>query len=82
CAGVPVAASRVGGLLSIIEDGKTGLFFDPGKEDQIVLSIERLLDDRELVKKINSRAKIALFEKFTSEKMADDTLKAYKACLK
>jgi D-inositol-3-phosphate glycosyltransferase len=43
--GVPVVATGVGGLLNLIEDGKTG-FLVPGRDlDQFVRFTERLLGD-------------------------------------
>ena len=33
--GVPVLSAELGGMLSIVEDGKTGLFFEAGNIDQL-----------------------------------------------
>jgi len=45
---IPVIASRVGGIPDIIEDGKNGLLFDPSSVQQLVQSIERIVDDPSL----------------------------------
>ncbi len=47
-AGVPVVASRTGGIVEVVEDGVTGLLVEPGDTDGLARAIERLLDDREL----------------------------------
>lgn len=43
--GVPVIASRVGGMPEIVEDGKTGLLFEAGQRDQLAGMLGRLLAD-------------------------------------
>jgi glycosyltransferase involved in cell wall biosynthesis len=45
-AGVPVIASRVGGVPELIEDGVNGLLFPPGDEAALVAGLCRLLGDR------------------------------------
>lgn len=48
--GVPVAASAVGGIPDLVEDGKEGLLFSPGKPEEIaraVLSVFEKEQDRE-----------------------------------
>lgn len=43
--GVPVVASRVGGVPEMIEQGVTGLLFEPGDDGGLVSALERLLTD-------------------------------------
>jgi glycosyltransferase involved in cell wall biosynthesis len=45
--GTPVIATRVGGLPSAIDDGRTGVLCAPGDTDALVGAIERLADRRE-----------------------------------
>jgi glycosyltransferase involved in cell wall biosynthesis len=40
--GLPVLASRLGGLSEIVDDGKNGLLFDAGDAAQLVACLERL----------------------------------------
>ena len=44
-AGCAVAATRVGGIPDIIDDGRTGLLFEPGDPDAFADAVIRLLDD-------------------------------------
>jgi len=39
--GVPVAASRIGSLPHIVDDGKNGVLFDPGNADDLVAVVKR-----------------------------------------
>ena len=41
----PVVAARIGGLPYIVEDGQSGLLFEPGKADQLAKQVERLAND-------------------------------------
>lgn len=47
-AGVPVVASRVGGIPELVTDGVTGLLVPPGDPAALAAGIHRLLDDAEL----------------------------------
>jgi predicted O-methyltransferase YrrM len=47
-AGLPVVASRIGGLPFTVADGATGLLCEPGDPDDLARKLETLLDDPEL----------------------------------
>ena len=44
-AGVPVVASRIGGLADLIEHGRNGLLFEPGNVDALATALHALIDD-------------------------------------
>jgi glycosyltransferase involved in cell wall biosynthesis len=46
-AGVPVVASRIGAVPSVVEDGETGLLAGVGDAEQWMTALARLLDDGE-----------------------------------
>ena len=46
--GLPCAASARGGIPSMLEDGVTGLLFDPERVEDIAGAVSRLLADRPL----------------------------------
>lgn len=45
--GVPVVASRVGGLPEVVADGETGLLVPPGDEEALVTAMRTLLTDEQ-----------------------------------
>ena len=47
-AGVPVVAAKVGGVPDLIEDGKTGLLFDPLDAVGMAGAVEKLLEQPSL----------------------------------
>lgn len=49
-AGLPVVASRAGGLPEAIEDNETGLLVDPGNPGALARALLRLIDDRRLAR--------------------------------
>ena len=50
--GVPVVASRVGGIPELVEDGRNGLLFEAGDEAGLTACLEKLLKDRTLCEKL------------------------------
>jgi glycosyltransferase involved in cell wall biosynthesis len=46
--GIPVIASRIGGLPFLVEDGVTGTLFEPGNPDELVHQIRRLWENTAL----------------------------------
>jgi glycosyltransferase involved in cell wall biosynthesis len=47
-ANVPVVASRLGPMADAVEDGVTGLLFDPGDAEGLSRCLRRLLEDARL----------------------------------
>jgi glycosyltransferase involved in cell wall biosynthesis len=43
--GVPVCASRIGGLADIVRHGETGFLFTPGDAEELAAQLNTLLDD-------------------------------------
>lgn len=53
----PVIASNVAGMSQIIEHGKDGLLFEPGNISELTNVIKELLDNRDILGKLSSKAK-------------------------
>jgi glycosyltransferase involved in cell wall biosynthesis len=50
--GVPVIATRVGGIPDLVKDGETGLLVEPGSVDELTRGIRKLIEDDDLRKKL------------------------------
>jgi glycosyltransferase involved in cell wall biosynthesis len=48
-AGVPVVASRIGGIPEVVDDGRNGLLFEPGDTGDLFRILSRLVDEAELL---------------------------------
>jgi glycosyltransferase involved in cell wall biosynthesis len=79
-AGVPVLASRVGGLLEVIEDGQSGVFTgnDPVA---IARAMMGLLEDPGLRRRLGAQARRRVCEKFSVAAMVRGTLDVYREVL-
>jgi glycosyltransferase involved in cell wall biosynthesis len=56
-AGLPIVATRVGGIPEALQNGAAGLLVDPGRPDAIALAIERLAGDGELRARLSAAAR-------------------------
>lgn len=75
--GVPVVATRVGGILTIIDDRATGMLVPPADPAALSGAIAELLDNPALRDGIVGKAKRQVAEKFSLEAMAQKTLELY-----
>jgi glycosyltransferase involved in cell wall biosynthesis len=71
--GIPVIASRIGGLPYTVTDGATGLLLEPGDPADLARKITRLLDDPEL----RQRMGLAGRKRFEEEFVWEDVIKRY-----
>lgn len=68
-AGLPVVASRIGGLPEVIEDGKTGILCPPGDSAAIGEALIRLLSDPVQAAAMGRAGRERFESKFTSKEM-------------
>ena len=68
-AGLPVIASAVGGLLDLIQDGRTGILVQPGDPDDLAAALRRLLADPPRAARIGAAAKAEAAQRFSFERM-------------
>jgi len=79
--GVPVVATKVGGVIDIIEDGKNGLLVPPADHKSMADAIMRIYEDTQLAQRLAENAYIKIKEKYTVELMVKNTLDVYRDAL-
>ncbi len=75
--GVPLVATRVGGLAEIVRHGENGLVANPGDPVSLAEQIDRLLTDRKLAKGLASEARRAVMQRYSWEGVATQTATVY-----
>lgn len=79
-AGVPVIATRVGGVMDVVQDGETGFLVPPQNPGAIAEAIARLLHDVDFYRQLQKRGK-QWAQGFSIEKTVDETIKVYQQVL-
>jgi glycosyltransferase involved in cell wall biosynthesis len=70
-AGIPVVASRLGGLPFTVTDGATGLLFEPGDSGDLATKIATLLDDEVLRRRLGLAGRRRFEEHYSWDKIID-----------
>jgi glycosyltransferase involved in cell wall biosynthesis len=65
-AGLPVVATRVGGIPEIVSDGETGFLVAPADSGALAKTIDVLLADRERMRRMGERATEIALTKFST----------------
>lgn len=73
----PVIGSEVGGVLDVIQKGENGLLVSPGDARELSKAIIELLDNKEKAREMGRKARETVREKFSLERMVEDTEKVY-----
>jgi glycosyltransferase involved in cell wall biosynthesis len=80
--GLPIVASRVGGLPELIEDGRTGLLFPVGDERALAAALEQLLAHPDRARRIGHAARQHAVATFDISRMADDYQRCFNELLR
>ncbi len=80
-AGLPVIASRVGGLPELVKDGETGLLVEPRNPDMLAKAALELLVNPEKCRVLGRKASESAAERFSTEKMITQTCDVYREVL-
>jgi len=81
-AGVPVIATKVGGVVDIIEDGKTGILVAPQEPLSMADAIIKIYKDPALAKALAAAARVKVDEEFGLDKMFERTIAIYDEALR
>lgn len=75
--GLPVIASRIGGIPEFIDDGTTGFLFPPGDHSALAEMVRRLLGTPELARSMGERARSTAQFRFSDQHRLPELLSAY-----
>ncbi len=76
-AGLPFAASIVGGIPDLISDGETGRLFDPGNRQSIAEAVGAMLADEHSAAAMADNARTVCRRRFSTEVVARQHLDIY-----
>ncbi len=79
--GKPVVASRLGAMAELVEDGKTGLLFEPGNPSDLAKKIKWMVENEEACIEMGRNARKVFEEKYTAEKNFEILMKIYEKVL-
>ena len=66
--GLPIIASNLGAMAEIIDDGRTGLLFEPGNTENLQKKVRKLIEDRGFCEQIELAGRQEYLKKYTPEK--------------
>ena len=75
--GIPVVASRVGGLLDLVEDGKSGSLVESHNPEALADKIVGILQNPQQAKRMAQQARSNIERNFSAEGMLKKTLQIY-----
>ncbi len=81
-AGVPVVASRVGGVPYLVEEGVTGLLVPPGNVPDLAKAISTLLSNAQLRERMGLAARAKAQAEYAPRVVAEKTMAVYEAICK
>jgi glycosyltransferase involved in cell wall biosynthesis len=73
----PVVASAVGGILEVVEDGKTGLLVPPAQPDALAEALNRVIANPTLARDMGRAGRKRVEEKFSWASVAERTEQVY-----
>ncbi len=76
--GVPVVASRIGGINEVVADGTDGLLVDPRDHEGLAAAMTKVLEDRSLAIRLIENGRRKVEESYSLERMGARTLAVYR----
>ena len=77
--GMPVVSTYTGGVPSLIQENRTGLFFPTGDAPMLAAILRQVFEDNELAIRLGKQAQEVAFERHDTEAIIHDVITAYKA---
>jgi glycosyltransferase involved in cell wall biosynthesis len=80
-AGLPIIASRIGGLAEVVSDGQTGWLVSPGDPDELNSAVSRIFSRPQELQAMRLRARSEFERKYTAEANYAQLLDIYEAAM-
>lgn len=80
-AGVPIIASRAGGMPEAVADGVSGMLVAPGDAAELAQALSKLCTDAALRKTLGAQGQKRIEEEFSVEKMVQGNIAVYRELL-
>jgi glycosyltransferase involved in cell wall biosynthesis len=80
-ASLPIIATAVGGVPEMIENGKSGILVPPANSRILAEKIDELIKNRKFAENLGMRAFLAAQERFSLERMVNETKKVYESLI-
>ena len=77
----PLIGSRDGAVVEIIDEGKTGLMFEPGNSDDLAQAVTSLLEKTEYARELGVNGRRRIDEEFHINKNVEKTQSLYQSLL-
>lgn len=81
-AGLPVVATKTGGIREVVDDGRTGILVRPGDENSLADAVIRLLKDERLRRSMGEAGRGRVLRNFTWDKVTGDLERLYSQLLR
>lgn len=75
--GLPLVASRIGGIPEFVNDGKAGFLFTPGAHEELAAHLRTLAENPDLHRSFSESAREFARSEFSIERRLDDYVRAY-----
>ena len=80
-AGLPVVATRVGGVADVVRDGEDGYLVEPGDVDAMAAALARLARDPDLRGRIGASARDRVLARYAVDRLIGDVDRLYRSLL-
>ena len=77
--GVPVAASRTGGIPDVVKDGVSGLLFEKGNVHELAACVSRILTDKQLAMEMSASERETAAKLYNGENNYQKLIEIYQS---
>ncbi len=79
--GLPLIASRIGVFPEVVDDGVTGLLFEPGNAEDLASKIKLLCDNQDLCKKMGKAGREKAIREYSEDVYYERLMDVYKKAI-